>query len=110
MSKLTYRLAGMVAMLLAFYAAGHALKYLLQSEGFGGAAWHFPVLGVLLMGSPMLGLILFELLSGRALSWGFSVISKHEAPREYWSCIMWHFIFLVVIAAGIWVASFQAQK
>lgn len=100
MSNLTYRLLGMTAMLVAFYVAARFLVPMVREPGFGRAAWHTPVVGAVLLGSPIAGLLLFELVSGRALGFGFSVIRKTEEPRAYWGWIAFHFSFFLIVAAA----------
>lgn len=100
MSNLTYRLAGMIVMLVAFVLAARVLVPLVGSPSFGRASWQVPMTGAALLAAPLLGLLLFELLSGRALGLGFSVVSRADAPREYWRWVSWHCAFLFAIAAA----------
>ncbi len=107
MSNLTYRLLGMTIMLVAFCVAARFLVPMVREPGFGSADWHTPVLGAVLLGSPIVGLLVFELVSGRALGFGFSVIRKTEEPRAYWGWIAFHcsFLFIVAAATGAYFSS-----
>jgi len=100
MSNLAYRLLGMTIMLVAFYVAARFLVLMVREPGFGRAAWHTPVLGAVLLGSLIAGLLLFELISGRVLGFGFSVIRKTEEPRAYLGWIAFHFSFFLIVAAA----------
>ena len=100
-----YHLLGMTMMLVAFYVAARLLVPIAREPGFGSAAWHIPVLGAALMGSFVVGLLIFELVSGRALD-GFSVIRRKDAPRAFWGWIAFHFSFFLIIAAATWTYFF----
>lgn len=71
MSNLTYRLIGMAVMLIAFYLGAHVMVPIMRSASFGRATWQLPTVGATLLASPLFGLLVFELVSGRALGFGF---------------------------------------
>src|SRR6478736_2322321 len=100
MRNFTYHLLGMAIVLLGFCIGARLLVPLVQHPDFGRAAWHLPVLGAAFLASPLAGLLLFELASGRALGFGLSVIRRAESPRQYWIWITYHAsLFLTILAA-----------
>lgn len=100
MSNLTYHLIGMTSLVAAFYMATRLLAPIAREPGFGTAGWHLALFGIALLGAPFAGLLLFELVSGRALGLGFSVIRRTEAPRVYWGWVAFHGSLLLVAVAA----------
>ncbi|HXG47445.1 MAG TPA: hypothetical protein VNO52_07470 [Methylomirabilota bacterium] len=106
MRAFTYHILGMAVMLAAFWLAARLVVPWVQRQGFGESSWHVPVAGFVIMAAPVWGLLLFELIAGRALGWGFSVVRRAESPREYWGWIAFHTCFLLILAVAIYQCSF----
>ncbi len=69
---------------------------MLQSNG--NSALAFRVLPFVLLCLPFLGLVVFELVSRRALGLVWVVIEREKSPAEYWFWVCTHGLMFAVAA------------
>ena len=84
MNQLLLRLIVLAASLLLLWAGTRIVIYIAQQTPPPERSWVALTGAIGVLGAPVIGLLLVELISGRALTGGFRVIRRREAPSEYW--------------------------
>jgi len=94
--QILLRLIVLVVGVLILWAGTRILIHIAQSTPSPDRAWIVLTGTIGVLGAPVLGLLLVELISGCALTGGFRVIRRRESPGEYWFHVGLHFVLLVV--------------
>lgn len=91
-----FRLIALVTLIVMPWLAIRFSRSMLAANGDSAPA--FRVLPFVLLCLPFLGLVVFELVSKRALGLAWVVIEREKSPAEYWFWVCTHGLMFVVAA------------
>lgn len=98
MKQILLRLIALAVGVLMLWAGTRIVIHIAQRTPSPDRAWVAFTGAIGVLGAPVLGLLLVELISGCALTGAFTVIRRREFPAQYWFYLAMHFVLLVVLA------------
>lgn len=101
MPPIFYRAFAFLTSLAALWLVTRYLLPFLFQSGFVGEAFIYKVAAFGIVGAPIFGWVIVELVTGRVIWWPYPLTRRRDDPGEYWFSVGLKVALLAVIAVEV---------